>query len=336
MLKNCKIVFITWTSYSPHSVLLSRAFNADLFYINNLINSRRKLWKMFFFIDYLFKSYKTFKIIYNNSPNVVVVQNPPSIAPIVIVFFNMFRKFKIVIDSHNGAFEKPWVSIPFHRWAMKQADVVLVHNNQLFNELIDNVNYKKVNFRILNSKISEFPNVKKEDQKIPYILVITTFSGDEPMDILLEGIRKFSEDYRSNIKFKITGNFNKKLFLFSEYSKDDKIEFLGFVEEEHYNYLLINAFGVISLSKRDNVQQFSLMEAIGAEVPFISSDNLTNRALFDDKMILTENSQISICQNINLFIEEIEKLKENILIIKKELSEKWENDFSKIKNEYFH
>ena len=332
---NHKIIFITWTNYSPHSVLLSRAFNADLYYINNLINTRQKLWKLFFIFDYFFKSFKTLKIIWGNKPKVVVVQNPPSIAPVVIVFFNVLRKYKILIDSHNGAFEKPWVSVPFHKWAMKHADLVLVHNNQLLNELKDDLNYKNVNFMMLNSKIAEFSEIKKEEQTSSYILVITTFSGDEPMEILLEGIKNFNENYESNIRFKITGNYNKNLFLFSKYSKFDNIDFLGFVNEEEYKYLLINAFGVISLSKRDNVQQFSLMEAIGAEVPFISSNNLTNRALFGEHMPLTENTVIDISRSINIFKKDIEKFRKNILIIKKELSEKWENDFSKVKKEIF-
>ncbi len=115
MIQKNKIIFISWISYHSHTQLLGKAFGADIFYIDNLINSRKILWKLFFLFDYFYKSFLTVLLILKNRPSIVVIQNPPSIAPVIIVFFSIIIKFKTVIDSHNGAFEKPWVSLPFHR-----------------------------------------------------------------------------------------------------------------------------------------------------------------------------------------------------------------------------
>lgn len=102
---NQKIIFISWTNYHSHTQLLGQAIGANIFYINHLIASRKIFWKLFFYIDYLYKSIRTLTIIIKNKPSVVVVQNPPSIAPVVVVFLSLFAaRFKVVIDSHNWLF----------------------------------------------------------------------------------------------------------------------------------------------------------------------------------------------------------------------------------------
>ncbi len=86
MILKSKIIFISWTSYHSHTQLLGKAFGVDIFYIDHLINSRKILWKLFFLLDYFYKSFRTGLIILQNRPSIVVIQNPPSIAPIIIVF----------------------------------------------------------------------------------------------------------------------------------------------------------------------------------------------------------------------------------------------------------
>jgi len=329
-----KTIFITWTTYSPHSLLLSKAFNSEIFYINNLINSRGVLWNLFFLFDYFYKSFKTIKVINEQKPDVVVMQNPPTITPLVIVLYSFIRKFKTVIDSHNGAFEKPWDRIPFYGWILKNADIVIVHNEHLLSKLLQVKKYKGVNFKILNSRLSDYSHIRKsESDAQPYILVVTTFSGDEPMDILLKGIRLYNEsENKINIKFKITGKYSKRPYLFEEYKNDENIEFLGFIPTETYESLLVNSLGMISLSTRDDVQQFALMEAIGAEVPFISNNNKTNRQLFGDMVILFENEPESIKDSIHKAITKHETYANNVIFLKNSLQTKWLENFLIIKN----
>lgn len=332
MNKESKIIFISWSSHHSHTQQLGDALGANIYYVNNLINSRGLIWRLFFLIDYISKGFRTLIIILKENPEVVFVQNPPSFAIIVVVLISFIKRIKVVSDTHNGAFEEPWFSVPLHKWALKKANLVIVHNQQLFNELKNKADLKSVHFKVLNSRITDFSSVKKEIQPEKYFLIISTFHGDEPMDRLLEGIRLFNSEYEGNIKFKVTGNYKKKPLLYSEYSKDKNIEFLGFVDQIKYNYLLVNAFGVISLSTRDKVQQFSLMEAIGAEVPFISTDNMTNKALFGEKMILTKNEPTCISKSIIKFLKINDILSNDVKLIKRELSDKWKSDFKSIKS----
>ncbi len=331
MTVNQKIIFISWTKYSHHTDLLADALGAEVFFIDNFINSRGILWRLFFLVDYFAKGFKSFIIILRTKPAIVFVQNPPSLAPIAVIFFKKIFKIKVVLDSHNGAFEKPWVSIPFHSWALRKADLVTIHNNQLHTNLKDLANFQKVNFKILNSKLADYSGIKKNEQESSHFLIITSFAVDEPVNELLEGIRLFNSNNHTNIKFKITGNYNRNPELFRKYSQERNLEFLGFVSEDDYSDLLVNAYGAMALSTRNDVQQFALMEAVGAEVPFISSDNSTNRSIFNDKMVLTDNTSIKISEAIEKFIKDRDSLYKNILTIKKEQTEKWNRDFNQVK-----
>jgi len=333
MHKDKRIIFISWSNYHGRTHKLGDAFGAEIHYIKNFINTRGLIWKLFFIFDYLLKSLKTLNVILSSRPDVVFIQNPPSIAPVVTVLYSRFIKFKVVLDSHNSAFEKPWKFIPFHKWALEKADAVLIHNDQLLYSIIDDPYYKSINFKVLNDKLIDYKVKKNDLQKTIYFLVISTFNFDEPMDILLESVKIFNAHNISNVNFKITGNYKKEPGLYSKYTKEENIEFLGFVPREEYDHFLMNAYGVISFTTRDNVQQCAVMEAISAEVPFISNNDPINTSLSGGKMILSEITKEGIVKSLELFIKERDQLVNSMPEIKAELSEKWENDFNNIKNE---
>ena len=320
-----RIVFISWTPFGRHTELLGKALDAEIFFIDKFIKG--KLWKLIFPIDYLLKSLKTFIILWKTKPDIVFVQNPPSIAAIVIVLLSKTFKFKSVIDSHNGAFEKPWLSVPFHIWALKNADIVTIHNKVLFDHLSGVKKFTGINFKILNSRLSAFPLQLKDPSTEKYFLIISSYSDDEPMEVLLDGIARFSEK-EIDIKFKVTGKYERKIELYNKYCQINNLEFLGFVDNKTYDHLLVNAYGIIALSTRDDVQQFALMEAIGAQVPFISNNNKTNIDLFDEKMILIENSPLELVRGITDFIANKDELKNNIIDIKLRQTAKWDREFN--------
>jgi hypothetical protein len=329
---NKKIIFISWTNFSSHSKLLAQAVDAPIFYVKDISRSRNFLWKMFFWLDYLSKSFRTLQILLKEKPNSVFVQNPPSIAPILVILFRKLVSYRVLVDSHNGAFEKKWFNFPLHKWALRNADVVTVHNRQLYEKLVKDKTLKGVNFNILNSRLTDFSYIRKESQKEPYIFVVNTFSVDEPIEIVLEGIVEYCSGHNTEIIFKVSGNYEKHPAIYSKFSKHKNIEFVGFVPESMYEYLLVNSLAVMSLSTRDDVQQFALSEAVGAEVPFISNNNSTNRYLFGDKMVLTELQPVSISAGIDTFINNKKRFDSNILEIKKTISEKWQNDFVKVRS----
>lgn len=325
--KKSKIIFISWTTQGRHTELFANALKAEMFFISKHFKKTSGILLVF---DYLLKTIKSFNLIIKKRPEYVFVQNPPSFSPVVIVILSKIFRFKTVIDSHNGAFEKPWIKVPLHKWALKNADLVTVHNEVLLQNLYSTGEYSGIEFHKINSKLSEFSNqnFRKVDN---YFLVISSFASDEPMYILLEGISIFLKKNKE-FKFKVTGSYERQIDVYNSFKNNEGIEFLGFIDEPKYLKLLRNAFGAISVSKRDDVQQFSLMECVGLEVPFISNSNKTNKILFNDRMPLFELEPQAVSDCIINFIKRKEEFNENIKKLKKELQIKWDNDFNKLIN----
>ena len=326
-----KIIYISWTKFNWHAHYQAKTFNAKIYFINNIFSdfSILKLKILFKFLDYLVKLLTTIITILEERPEILFIEAPPPFASYFAIIYKKLFKKKLVIDAHNGAFEPPMSSVPYWKNILSAADLVIVHNNPLKNFLSEK--FKNVNFYTLNDP---FPIYKKieDTSNTYYILVVTTFHGDEPIEIILEGISEYiCRNPKSKVEFRITGNYNKKVNLFYKYSKINKIKFLGFLDQTSFYQQHSNAIGIISYSVREMVQQYALMEALGAGKPFISNKNLTNTQLFGDKMIFTDNDPLSVAEGIEKFLENLEQFTNNIEILKRELTIKRNNDLEKIK-----
>lgn len=326
-LQNC--IYISWTRFNWHAHYQSKTFNAKIYFINNFLSDIRKLKKFFKFIDYLVKSLTTIFIILKIRPELLFIESPPPFASYIAFLYKKLFKKKFVIDAHNGAFEPPMSSVPYWGNILSGADLVIVHNNPLRNFL--SKKFKDVKFFTLNDPLPTYKKMEDNNDSF-YILVVTTFHGDEPIEIVLEGISEYiKRNPSSKAEFRITGNYNKKINIFNKYNKVNKIIFLGFLDQDSFYQQHSNAIGIISYSVREMVQQYALMEALGAGKPFISNKNLTNTELFGDKMIFTDNDPLSIAEGIEKFLQNREQLINNIEILKRELSLKRKDDLEKIK-----
>lgn len=329
-----KIIYISWTDFNWHAFLLSNSLRADIFFIKK-IKSFKILPKIINTVfDYFYKTLKTLSITLTKKNVLIIFENPPPISAVLgLTIKKISNKFKYIIDSHNGAFEPPMINFPFIYKAFNNADAVIVHNNPLKNFLSSKKKFNGCKFFTLNDPIPEIPKYPVSDKTNPYFLVVTTFHGDEPIETVLEGIEQFINNRPdSNFEFHITGNYTKKIEVYEKFRKIKAVKFLGFVDQETYHKELINSFGVLSYSTRDMVQQFALMEALGAKKAFISNRNVTNLELFQDKMILTEISPESVSEGIEEFLRRKDELEMNIIFLRENLTKIRNEDFKDLIN----
>lgn len=258
--------------------------------------------------------------------NIVIAQSPPSLCPIVCgIYCRIFNK-KLIVDAHHSAFVKPWLNVPFYFVALRFAVTVIVHNNETEKNL--KKKYTGIKFFTLYDKIPEFPVSEKTQED--YFFVVLSYSSDEPLEEMFESFKSYLSKEKRKIPFRITGNYRKKKDMYYKYYDLTGIEFLGFVDNSEYEYLLTNAFGVIALSISQDVQQCASIEAIGASVPIIVTDTDTNRRLFFKGAIFTEPDRICIETAIHEFILKKEKLLEGIKEVKSFWIERWGKDFQNL------
>ncbi len=214
-------------------------------------------WKLFFPIDYLMKLLLTLAEPLKHRPRIVFAQSPPSFCPMAVAFYRSVFKYRMAVDCHNAAFEKPWIRVPFYLSMLCTADLVIVHNDEWLDYL--QKQYPDVPLFCLPDPIPEFPEKQTTGS---HVLISMSYSRDEPVCEVLEGIRIY-RNAGGEIEFKVTGNWRKMEKLCLEFHEVDGLEFTGFVSNEHYRELLLTAIGVGAFSVRDMVQQCATIEALG-------------------------------------------------------------------------
>jgi glycosyltransferase involved in cell wall biosynthesis len=221
---------------------------------------------------------------------------------------------------------RPWISVPGSINIMKQASLVLVHNEE-FRDFLE-PKYQGVNFYTLPDNLPDFNNsltFEFDDNREKYFLVILSFAYDDPLWEMFEAFKMYLNNSDLQINFYITGNYKKNIHIYNTYSKISGINFLGYIEDTKYVELLKNAYGVISLSIREMVQQCAVVEAISANIPLICSNNSTNRRIFNQGAVLTENNSEDIYSAIIKFVYTGGLLKQGVHKVRKE----WEIDWIK-------
>lgn len=327
-----KTAFIIWNTYNRRPDILARLLDCRALFIGHIINNRGPAWKYLFWVDYLYKSIYTLAYLFYHRPQVVFAQSPPSFAPMVCRIYCTLWRRKLVVDGHNNAFESPWISVPLYLRCMAGADSVLVHNSELEAHLRET--YPKLPLFTLPDKIPAFKNGNglanghaNEKNALPYLLVILSYAGDEPLAELFAAFKKYQEAHPGSVVFKMTGNYRRKPQYYEQYKDVEGIEFLGYVDNNEYERTLVNAAGIIALTTRPMTQQCAAMEALGAGVPMIVSRTDTNERLFFKGAILTDTDRDSIYRSLGDFLGQYPALRSEVAGIRDHWEERWQVDF---------
>ncbi len=321
-------VFVAWMAYCRRTAVLSNVMGIRCLFVKNLINSRGILWKLFFWVDYLYKAVKTSLFLIRYKPDTVFAQSPPSLCPMLCLVYCKVVGKDLVIDAHNRAFERPWIYVPGYRQVLHAAKIVIVHNMEYADYLRQR--YPGISFFVLPDKL---PFVKKtgnspRDTEEKYFLVILSYYKDEPVKEIMSAIRCFLASDLTDITFKITGDYKKKMDIYLEYKDVNNIDFLGFVSDREYTDYLSNAYGVIALSTRKMIQQAATVEALGVSVPFIVSKSSTSERLFFKGAVLTRNNKKDILRAIREFCEKRDQLAEEVGEIRALWESDWQDSYS--------
>lgn len=299
--KNKTAIWLTWEK-QVRNRSLAEALNIPLCEID--ISGPR--------INRYFKSIKaTWNAFKQHKPDVVCHQNPSIVLAIVVLFFKLFFKYKVVVDCHNAAvhpFEGRSKFFTFLAKVLaKSADLVIVHNQSV----AKTVDIWGVNYVILPDPL---PTAQKIDEELakykqPYALYICSWSDDEPYEEVIKAGQQLLSN-NSNITIYITGKPSETLLY---RTLPSNIELTGFLSYEDYLSLLINAKVVMALTLRDNSLNCGGYESLTYEKPCILSKSPVLEDFFGEPFIFTKNSALSIAASI---VEVVDKNEELTLQVK--------------------
>ncbi|HEX7343114.1 MAG TPA: glycosyltransferase [bacterium] len=315
-------IFITWLPYSQRSQTLAEAFEAEPVYLGYLTGRGNPIKIA---LRYLLMTLHTLGLVLKRRPRLIFVMNQPVFLPLTVFLLSFILRFRYVIDSHSGLFNKPrwsW-SLPLMKFAYRRSLFSIV-TNQRHRDLVASWGTR---VEILGALLlSDEPAVRFQRPEKPCFVVIGTFAEDEPTAEILQACRQMPE-----VRFYITGalkNSPTKLV-------DDapaNVAFTDFQPRANYVGLVQAMDGAIILVKHDNVMQRGAYEATSWGIPIITSDWPILRESFNQGALFVDNTPSSIVKAVRELLQRPEQFKREVTNLLNERHRNWEVQISRIKS----
>lgn len=255
------------------------------------IQAKGKLSKAF---GYLRTLVQTVAVLKRQRPPVVWVQLPqvPALWAAMLYRALFCSAAKIVADCHNAQLRAPWSRFPLALWSLCRADVILVHNEAMF-EQAKAIGWPMNKVHVLEDVPPVLTDVKPTglarsqiDAPKPWVVFPGSFAADEPIAEVMEAAR-----LAPDLTFVITGRPDRAARNGHDISQlPPNMRLPGFLSIEVFDDLLREADVVLGLTREEGIQLSVCNEALGFRRPLVTSDTAILRQLFSEAAVLVSTS----------------------------------------------
>ncbi|MFC1773653.1 hypothetical protein ACFL3A_09915 [Pseudomonadota bacterium] len=319
-------LFIVWRIFQRRAESLAAKFDLSVKYYYFSWEEKTKLHKA---LSYIFKTVLTLRDMFRLKPSIIFIQLPPTPVLYIAIAFCKLTNCKLVADCHNAMIYSKWLSWPLAKLLLREADTLLVHNQ-------DVENYAK-RFQLdaitlhdplpaLTDRVGPDIRIQYEFTKEDYVIVPWSFAPDEPIDELIRAAASmpetvfvmtwFAEKLPANIKNNVPSN----------------LVMTGYLNDNDFTAIFAQATAALVLTTREGTQPSGATEAIALSVPLILSDLKTTRRLYDDMPIYIDNSADGIRRGIQQAFTEQDEVKARVLAFKNLLSMRLEAEIEDVKS----
>ncbi len=311
----CRRVWISWET-QRRSIELAKKFGCELYTIE--YNGIKR---------YPLSIIRTVSILIHEKPQILFVQNPSMILATLACICKIFMGFYLVVDRHTtflldrdykNTFRIRLFKV-LHHCTTRYADLTIVTNKFL----ADIVSKIGGNPFILPDVIPHLSETNKVALKGRHnILMISSFGIDEPVQEILQAMKRFSEE---EVILYITGNYNK---LNEEVVKNTPVNviFTGFLDEQDYINMLFSVDAIIVLTTADACMLCGCYEATSVGKPLITSNKDVLRDYFSEA-VFVDNTESGIAEGIKTIIEHINHYEEKMKWLRTRLIAQWEDQY---------
>jgi len=314
-----RATFIAWTRFDHRSQLLAKNLGATMHFVFH--GQQGKLFQLP--CRYFTQGLHTWRILIHEHPDIIFVQNPPIFSVLVAFLYSKLHKARYVIDSHTAAFLSPiWRRTLGLQCALsRQALATIVHNES--QEEI--VKIWGCNYHVLSDPLKGYPKGTLFPLAKGFnIAVISTFSEDEPLEVVFE-----SAGLLTDVAFYITGD-SKRIPSSLLAKKPANCQLTGFLPYDQYVGLLKGVDVIMDLTTRDHTLLCGAFEAVSLGKPLITSNWKILRNHFPIGTIHIPNTAEGVCEGIRQAQLELSTLQRDILILKEKLLVEWDQKFAKL------
>lgn len=324
--KQSENIYFAWIKFQRRAVSMESSFNYDCIHITSSLKG--KYLKIF---DYLVKCLKTLRYLLKYRPRVVWIQLPPTFLLNLLLLYkrNFNKELVIISDCHNGVFFGKWEKY-FNPNLLNKSDINIVHNT-VIRDIAIGMGLDAEKTIILEDRPADKSveiNTVSHTKYLNQVLMPCGFSKDEPLEVVFEAAKKIPE-----VTILISGPKERGVSLFDYSKKPENVKLVGYLSLRNYEILFAESDIILGLTTEDHIQISVANEAVGLEKPMVLSNTKLLAEMFDKGAVYVETlSADSIASGIKKALQNIDILKQEITILKKERIYKWDNMALKLKN----
>jgi glycosyltransferase involved in cell wall biosynthesis len=210
----------------------------------------------------------------------------------------------------------------------KRADLNVVTNKYLAMDIENNSGKTFV----LEDKVPKFKNFNKIKLKGKYnIAFVCTFQKDEPYTEVINS----GELIDQSIYIYITGSHSKVKKRNYIENAPKNIIFCGYLPSRKYLELLYSSDLIMDLTLMEDCLVCGAYEGLSFDKPLILSKTKATKEYFQSGAVFTGNTSREIAASINFAIQNIDQIKSEIKILKKNIEYAWSKKMDLFREKIF-
>ena len=257
-----RTLFLVWTPSNRGS--RSRALAGQLDIGVHYVSATARRGMAAAVLKYPIQALMTVALLHRERPRVILVQSPPTLAPLLVAVYAAITGARFVVDAHSDAMLSPQWTRPrsLYRLLARRALVTIVTNEHF----ADTIRARGGRALVLPDIPASFPEGSFGVDGDFNLAVVNTFASDEPLDAVLA-----AADDLKDVTFYITGDTSHAPESVAS-NVPRNVKFTGFLPEDRYYGLLRSSHAVMCLTTRDHTMQRGACEALSLGKPIITSD----------------------------------------------------------------
>lgn len=271
-----RVIILNWHHNIRRSETLAEHLNCPVYYVYVPRQPGAPVWLVAPF-RYVLQALLTLQLLVRESPQVVLVLNPPVFAPLLVWLWCLVARRHFVLDNHSGAFmERRWRwALPLHHWLARRALFSLVISE-------DDLAVAQIagpSVVLVRDGIPDFAQKPPPDRSRPFTVVVACGGFDnEPVAEIFAAAALCPD-----IQFRMTGD-TTTLPARTRAAAPPNLEFTGYLRGQEYVNCLNGSDAALVLSLRNDLSA-AAYECLGMGLPMVLADWPLPRSYFGDAAV---------------------------------------------------